>query len=223
MMNPKQTIKPADLIAMNDFEEGGLLRINLAYARADNFLFGERIYKRDAQLFLHKTLAAIVQRAAELAQAGGYTLVLYDGLRTTTAQEKMLHTQRVKGNPHWLQEPRLLSPPGAGAHPRGMAIDLSLETADGLLLDMGTVFDFLANNAAPTHNAAHRHYVHLMPEYAQNRALLDGFMTKAAQDLETPIFLLPQEWWDFRLPAEHYEQYEPLSDDDLPVSLRLCD
>ena len=160
MMNPKQTISPADLIAMNDFETEGLLRIVLAYGREDNFLFGERIYRLQARLFLHKTLAQIVKRGAELAQAAGYRMVLYDGLRTTTAQEKMLHTQRVKDNPHWLEVPRLLSPPGAGAHPRGMAIDLSLETVDGLLLDMGTVFDFLANNAAATHNAAHRQYVH---------------------------------------------------------------
>jgi D-alanyl-D-alanine dipeptidase len=223
MSPPQKKIPSSDLIAMTNFAAQNLLRIDLAYARSDNFLFGERIYRPDAHLLLHKTLAAIVERAAQRAKSAGYSLILYDGLRTTTAQEKMLHTQRVMDNPHWLQEPRLLSPPGSGAHPRGMAIDLSLQTAEGQLLDMGTVFDFLANNAAATHNAAHRYYVHLMPEYAQNRAVLNGFMIQAAEECKTPLFLLPQEWWDFRLPAEYYEQYEPLSDDDLPTAMRLCD
>lgn len=222
-MNPKYTIYPADLVAMNEYAESGMLRIDLVYAREDNFLFAEQIYKPEARLFLHKQLAALVLSAAHAAKEAGYRLVLYDGLRTTTAQQKMLQTQKVKENPHWLEEPRLLSPPGMGAHPRGMAIDLSLETAQGVLLDMGTVFDFLSNNAAATHNAAHRQYIHLMPEYAQNRALLDGFMMKAAEQHKMPLFLLPQEWWDFRLPAKYYEQYEPLSDEDLPPAMRLCD
>ena len=40
-------------------------------------------------------------------------------------QTAMGKTQIVKDNPDWLEEPnRMVSPPGNGAHPRGMAIDV---------------------------------------------------------------------------------------------------
>ena len=61
-------------------------------------------------------------------------------------RKRCCHT-RVKDNLHWLEEPRLLSPPGAGGHLRGMAIDIGLEDAQGRLLDMGTVFDYLAEDS----------------------------------------------------------------------------
>lgn len=216
-----QAINPASLVEMNAFT-GPALRVECAYARDDNLLFGERIYRADAKLWLHADLAGIVLKAAEMAQKSGYRLILYDGLRTVEAQEKMLRTDQVKKNPQWLEEPRLLSPPGAGAHPRGMAIDLSLETAAGALLDMGTPFDFLAASPAPEHNQAHR--LHPQPsEIARNRALLDGFMRGASESLNIPLFFLPQEWWDYRLPTEIWQNYAPLHDRGLPPERRMCD
>lgn len=214
-------ISPDDLVAMDEMAPPQRLRIELAYARAENTLFGERIYRTDAKLWLHARLAAVVLTAANAAYAQGFRLVLYDGLRTTSAQAKMLETARVKANPHWLEEPRLLSPPGKGAHPRGMAIDVSLETLEGALLDMGTDFDFLAADPSPAHNPAHRQYVHLSPEAAQNRALLDGFMVEAAKECGEALMLLAQEWWDFRLPPDITEGFAPLADDDLPPEMRL--
>lgn len=79
------------------------------------FVRGETL-PTDAQLYLHKLLADVVVHAAELAfQRHGLTLVLYDGLRTVEAQQKMLETRRVKENPHWVENiPRLLSPPRRG-------------------------------------------------------------------------------------------------------------
>ena len=117
---------------------------------------------------------------------------------------------------------RLLSPPGGGAHPRGMAIDLSALDEKGNLLDMGTVFDHLAANSAPENNPAHRAYKSLGKTAAQNRKSLSNAMNEAAQALNIPLFPLPQEWWDFRLPAEIYQAYAPLSDTDLPPEMRMC-
>lgn len=213
-----QNIAASDLICMNDLENDGLVRVMLAYAQADNLLFGERIYRSDARLYLHKLLAGPVIQAAKAAKAAGYTLILYDGLRTTSAQKKMLTTRRVRDNPHWLEEPRLLSPPGGGGHPRGMAVDVSLLDAAGSVLDMGTAFDFLAADPSPEHNPAHRAYTKLTPEAAANRAVLDGFMLHDAS-----VIGLSEEWWDFRLKPEIIYAYAPLSDDDLPPEMRLCD
>lgn len=231
-----KSIKPETLVDMDLFSDECGFRIDLAYARPDNLLFGEQIYRTDARLWLHRDLAAIVCKAAQICRdQHGLRMVLYDGLRTVEAQEKMLHTQRVRDNPHWLEEPRLLSPPGGGGHPRGMAIDVSLETMDGELLDMGTPFDYLAEESGPDKNPAHRNYTGDFPPATighttntatpyncimKNRSILEQVMVEAAEKLQIALLPLPQEWWDFRLPPEIYEQYAPLSDADLPPDMR---
>lgn len=216
-------IAASQLVSMNSFQDNYLLRIELAYARSDNLLFGERIYRENAQLWLHESLSRVVLKAAESLKGKDLRLVLYDGLRTTDAQGLMLETQRVQDNPHWLEPPRLLSPPGAGAHPRGMAIDLSLETLDGALLDMGTAFDYLAEDARAEANLAHRAHPNLSEGVKRNRALLDNLIVVAAQDVGVEIDPLAQEWWDFRLPQAVYEDYAPLADADLPSEMQMCD
>jgi D-alanyl-D-alanine dipeptidase len=217
-----QRIEPTDLVDMAVVTAGLSVRIEVSYARGDNLLFGERIYREGAKLWLHQDLATVVVGAAQLAGAQDLRLVLYDGLRTSTAQAKMLEAQAVKDHQHWLEEPRLLSPPGAGAHPRGMAIDVSLETLDGALLNMGSAFDYLSDDPSPTANIAHRDYAH-GDDVARNRARLDALMMDAAEQAGVELFPLPQEWWDFRLPAEIYGQYAPLADEDLPPAMRMCD
>lgn len=217
-------IHPDDLICMDNHPDARHYRVELTYARDDNFLFGERIYRKEAKLYLHKMLGDIViQAATRCMNETGLRFVLYDGLRTCDAQERMTQTQRVRDNPQWLEEPRLLSPAGAGGHPRAMAIDIGLETQGGVLLDMGTPFDFLAANPHPDHNPAHRAYIGHNDIVMKNRQILDFYMIEAAKSCETPLFPLPQEWWDYRLPAEIYEQYAPLYDADLPAHMRLID
>lgn len=216
----KIKITPDKLVCMNEHQDSYGFRIELAYAKdAPPNIFGQ-IYRHDAKLWLHEDLAAIVLKAAKLCQT--YRLVLYDGLRTVEAQEKMQKAPIVRAHPQWLEEPgRRLSPPGAGAHPRGMAIDLTLETPEGELLDMGTVFDFLAEESEPAHNPAHRAYQGHAPTIVRNRKLLEDLLLHAAEECGAKILLLPQEWWDFRLPPEIYERYEPLSDAALPEAVRM--
>ncbi len=210
-------IDPADLIEM----KSNTYRVELAYARDDNILFGERIYRKDASLWLYRDLARVVEEAAQYCQAKyGLRFVLYDGLRPYDAQEKMVKTARVQNNPHWLKEPRLLSSPGGGAHPRGMAIDIGLETPDGVLVDMGCPFDYLADNPHPDHNPAHRDYRHPVA-VLNNRNMLDHSMLKGAKAHNTPLTLLAEEWWDFRLPHSFYGSYLPLHEDDLDEQIRL--
>lgn len=216
-----EPINPETLVPMDMFTGHAPLRIDLAYAGRDNLLFGEAIYRGNARLWLHSDLAKIVLLAA-YALPAGYKFVLYDGLRTTDAQRKMLGTRRVHENPQWLEEPRLLSPPGSGGHPRGMAVDLSVEK-DGKLLDMGTDFDYLAENAAPEHNPAHRAHPHHPTFVMNNRKLLRIGLMDAAETLNIQLLPLPQEWWDFRLPPATYEQYQPLSDADLPPQMRMTE
>ena len=53
--------------------------------------------------------------------------------------------------------------------------------------------------------------------------MLDDLMLKAAEAYGEELLLLPQEWWDFRLPPTVYEVYASLSDEDLPLAMRMCD
>lgn len=217
-------IDESDLVPMELFAERFPLSVQLAYANdAPPNIFGQ-IYAIDAHLWLHRDLARIVLLAAKIAhQRSGVSFVLYDGLRTSDAQAKMGNSAVVKANPGWMEEPRLLSPPGAGAHPRGMAIDISLRSADGHLMDMGTDFDYLSENPHPDHNPAHRAYSHLSAEHKANRAVLDEAMAQAANRLNLCLYPLPQEWWDFRMPADIYGVYAPLADADLPPEMRMVE
>ena len=218
-------ISPHDLVPMDLFADGQSLAIDLIYQKneAPN-IFGV-VYRKDAKLWLHKDLARIVVLAAQMIhEKTGLRCILYDGLRTVEAQALMGQSPIVQKNPHWLEEPgRLLSPPGAGAHPRGMAIDMSLQTADGYNVDMGTTFDFLAENASAESNPAHRDHPYISAEARKNRIILTEAMIGAAAQLEIPLAPLPQEWWDFRLPADVYNQYAPLSDAELPPQMRLAE
>lgn len=210
-----KTIPHEKLVCMNDDTQGCGYVIDLAYARADNLLLGEQIYRADAKLWLHDELALVVKRAAQICR-DDYSIrfVLYDGLRTVDAQEKMLKTKRVADNPQWLIEPRMLSVPGAGGHPRGMAVDIGLIDADGVLLDMGCAFDDLSA-------VAHRHYADLSEEARRNRGVLDECMMRASVEVGIDILPLPQEWWDYRLPVDVFNQYAPLRDADLPPEMRM--
>lgn len=218
-------LDPSRLIAMDDFTQSHPIEIELAYASANNFM-GVPVYRPEARLWLYDDVARAVLRAALIChERYGYRMRLYDGLRTVEAQEAMRNTEVVRNNSQWLEgTTRLLSSPGKGGHPRGMAIDLTLVTTDGVLLPMGTAFDELnPNGAGPDVNKAHRDYRPLDPAVIHNRKILEEVIAEAGSKLGVPLKPLPSEWWDFRLPSEIYEQYAPLADADLPPAMRMAE
>lgn len=214
-----------DLVALEDFCVSHPLRVDLVYAQAahvDN-MFGGAIYRAGARMLCHKKFLPVILDAALMCHAqSGLSFELKDCLRTVEAQEKMRETAIVKANPHWLEEPnRLLSPPGKGGHPRGMAIDIVLLDANGAEVDMGTRFDYLTPD--PAYNPAARAFRDLPPEVLARRQLLEDCMMRAAAKHDLPLLPLPQEWWDFRFTPDLYNLYAPVSDADLPPELRMTD
>jgi len=218
----QEKIDPATLVPMDVFTDDTPLRVDLAYAGTESFC--GIIYRKQARLWLHEDLAAIVVRAARTAhEKYNLRLVVYDGLRTMAAQALMGESDIVRAHPNWLAgESRVLSPPGAGGHPRGMAVDVSLETKAGKLLDMGTAFDELPlTGSGPDVNRAHRKFADLTDEVKENRRKLDEAMNGAAAQLNLPLWPLPVEWWDYRFPKDVTERYAPLDDPDLPPQMRM--
>jgi D-alanyl-D-alanine dipeptidase len=217
------SISRTDLIPFSLFTESFPLRVDPVYAKEGHpeNVFGA-LYQEKAVISGHRDMVALVLLAAlRLFAEAGWTLVVKDCLRPVEAQEKMLQTPIVKANPHWLDEPRFLSPPGKGGHPRGMAVDLAADGPDGAAINFGTPFDHFAASPAPEINPAHREHPNLPEPVQKNRGILERAMTQAAIDLGLPLLPLPQEWWDFRFPASYSSAYAPLSDADLPPFLKV--
>jgi zinc D-Ala-D-Ala dipeptidase len=204
---------PHMLVPMDLFADVEPISIDIVYAHPNHpeNIFGTAIYHSAARLSLHRDLAAIVLRAArKLHRAYGWTLVLKDGLRPVEAQTRMMHTPVVMANPRWLEPPgQLLSRPGQGAHPRGMAIDVSVKG-----VDMGTVFDSMTPESA-------RDYTGFSAEILANRKKLESAFVESAAEYGLPLLPLPSEWWDFRFPASFYEGWDAFSEDDLPGPLKM--
>lgn len=218
-----QPVTADDLVALDDYTSTHPLRIDLVYAQAEHpdNIFKTAIYKKDARMWGHRKFVPIVLRAAELCHAQtGWFFELKDCLRTVESQAAMAQTAIVKANPHWLEEPnRLLSPPGMGGHPRGMAVDIVLIDAEGMPLDMGTPFDYFS--ADRTVNPSARDYLEFSPAVLDRRQKLEQWMMQAAASLDLPLLPLPQEWWDFRFPKDVYNVYAPVSDAYLPAEMRM--
>lgn len=216
-------IDPDDLVPLNDFLTTHPLQVDLPYIRADHpeNIFKTEIYRPTAKAWVHHDMAGIILRAAEISFAErACTFVIKDALRTVEAQEKMRNTEIVKANPHWLEEPvRLLSPPGKGGHPRGMAVDVVLIDKTGKQVDMGTVFDYLSPD--PHKNPAARNYPDFSSQILENRKFLENCMLRAAAEKGHALLPLPQEWWDFRFYPEYSNTFAPISDYDLPPDMRM--
>lgn len=210
-------ISPDDLIPFDLFTGSHPVLVDPVYAdplHPEN-IFGA-IYHPDALLSGHIDMVMLVLIAAQfLHKNTGWTLVIKDCLRPIEAQQKMVETEIVQANPQWLQEPRFLSPPGLGGHPRGMAVDVTAIDRSGCSIDFGTSFDAFAKSPLPQHNRAHRDHPDLPDSVLENRRFLNEAMVFAAQKIGRDLVLLSTEWWDFRFPASYSSAYAPISDVDL--------
>jgi D-alanyl-D-alanine dipeptidase len=152
--------------------------LDLRYATDDN-LTGRPIYRRAACL-LHPDAAACLGRAADLARGAGFRLRVYDAFRPVEAQWQLWHALP---DPVYIADPRLGS-----THARGVAVDLTLDDAQGRPLDMGTPFDDMTERS-------HHGRTELPAAVQRNRALLLGIMAAAGWEHYTA------EWWHYQLPG----------------------
>src|ERR1700722_953423 len=175
-------IAPTELVALDDFVTTHPIKVDLVYAKPDHpdNMFKTKIYRPDARMWGHRELVDIILAAAQACfERTGWIFEIKDCLRTGEAQALMRDTDIVKAHPQWLEEPgRLLSPPGAGGHPRGMAVDIILVDKNGDEIDMGTRFDFLTEDRA--NNPAARNYTKFSKAILDNRKVLEDSMMQAA-------------------------------------------
>ena len=164
-------------VMLVEITEADGVRIDLRYATADNFT-GKPVYRAGAPCLLHPEAAEKLRMAVTLAAAQGLHFLIFDAYRPTEAQWKLWdHTP----DPHFLADPKKGSP-----HSRGVAVDLTLCTADGRELEMGTAFDAFTPRS-------HHGNQEISPEAQKNRLLLMGIMTTAGWDFYR------NEWWHYQL------------------------
>ncbi|WP_298966955.1 hypothetical protein [uncultured Roseibium sp.] len=180
-------------------------------------------------IWAHKTLASITLLAAKICSAFfKWRLRVVDCLRPIEAQLRMADY----GYPT-----QLVSLPGTGGHPRGMAIDIIPEQqslAGWVQVDMGVIFDHfcaaphLALIANGENHGSREHTRFDGPQKRSldvylNRSKLEFAVQRAANALDQSIWALPEEWWDFRLYPEIFERYNAISEADLLPCQRVMD
>lgn len=145
--------------------------LDIRYATTNN-ITGTQLYTQQLAWLRHEPLDQLAQAANELA-ADDYVLVIYDAFRPLSVQEKL---RAVCNDNNYVAE--------ISNHCRGITIDVTLASAQGVYLDMGTEYDDFTDKAHPGTPLITR-------EQKLNRQLLTDVLTKYGFKQHS------HEWWHF--------------------------
>lgn len=182
------------------------LRLELRYGTFNN-LSGHDLYCGGTRAFLHKDAAKKLKKAIEILPkvftAETYPnvrFVIYDAMRPLYAQEALRAPVRGTKFSHFVS-----SPSTGSLHNYGMAIDLGIESDNGLV-DMGTDFDTFERAAGQKYEKEALLSGRLSKEQVNNREMFRKVMKQAG------FIPLPSEWWHFNaLPsAQVRENYSKI-------------
>ena len=151
---------------------------DLRYATENNFLKAA-VYPCAECYTRVKTARALISANDELMQQG-YRIRFFDCYRPNSVQYKMWE---IVPNPQYVA-----NPVKGSIHNKGGAVDITLETLDGVALDMGTDFDFFGRRA-------YHDNTDLPEEVLRNRRLLKQTMERHG------FWSIRTEWWHYNLKA----------------------
>ncbi len=175
--------------------------LDLKYSTLDNFMNAD-VYGGFTRCFMSPLAADMFSKAcANLRRNYSHLQFhVWDALRPRSIQAQFY--DHLKGTPF---HNYVAAPEPGSLHNFGMALDLTLQTRDGILLDMGTGFDDFRDLAQPK---LENHFLksgELTQEQLDNRLLLRKL-------LETEGFkVLEHEWWHFNaLPKDKVYGLHPI-------------
>ncbi len=175
------------LVNINEFDQD--IRVVLLYNTEKNFL-GKSFYKGLNQCYLHCDAATKLNVAQKnlKQQYPFYNLIVFDATRPCHIQKMMWDSLKMKplDKYNYMARPDELS-----LHNFGAAVDVGIINENGVLLDMGTPFDFFGDLAQPKLESEHFASGKLSKDAYKNRLILREIMKKAGF---TPI---TSEWWHF--------------------------
>ncbi|MBT8280545.1 MAG: M15 family metallopeptidase [Muriicola sp.] len=148
----------------------------MRYATTNNFL-KTKVYDCPECYTRKKTAVALIAANKEFNKRG-YRIRFFDCYRPNSVQYKMWE---IYPNPQYVA-----NPDKGSIHNRGGAVDITLETLDGKVLDMGTDFDYFGREA-------HHDYLEMSEEVLRNRTLLKEVME------ENGFWSVRTEWWHYNL------------------------
>ena len=159
----------------------------IRYATIYNFT-SKTLYPFPAA-YVHKDVAAALQKVQEELMWEGFGLKIYDGYRPLSVQAKMWEL---------VPDERYVSDPGKskGKHTRGTAVDVTLVDRFGNELKMPTGYDDFTEKA-------HRFSRKWTQEEKTNSDKLEAIMKKYGFE---PF---PYEWWHFDFTG--WEKYPPMN------------
>ncbi|MFS4457330.1 M15 family metallopeptidase [Maribacter sp. 2304DJ31-5] len=149
---------------------------DLRYATENNFLKA-KVYDCAECYTRVKTAKALIEANNDFKEQG-LRLRFFDCYRPNSVQYKMW---KIVPNPQYVADPKKGS-----IHNKGGAVDVTLETLDGKVLDMGTDFDFFGKRA-------YHDNLDLPKEILKNRKLLKETIEKYG------FWSIRTEWWHYNL------------------------
>lgn len=169
------TFRAPDLVELTKLDPS--IRLDVRYARADNFL-GRPVYA-EARAFLQRPAAESLARVSRALKEKGYGLVVFDGYRPW-AVTKAFWDATPEDKKLFVADPKRGS-----RHNRGCSVDLSLYHLDtGRAADMGSGYDEMSPRSYVTWEGGTR-------EQLDRRELLREAMGREG------FFVYPWEWWHF--------------------------
>jgi len=179
-IEPVKTVTPFEEIADTTFvrlaDYSPDFSYEMRYATENNFL-KTQVYDCAQCYTRKKTAEALIAANLEFAEKG-YRIRFFDCYRPNSVQYKMWE---IFPNPQYVA-----NPDKGSIHNRGGAVDITLQTLDGKILDMGTDFDYFGREA-------HHDYLDLPDDVLKNRALLKQVMEAHG------FWSVRTEWWHYNL------------------------
>lgn len=175
--------------------------VDIRYATTNNIV-GKDIYGGLTRAYLQPEVAQMLVKAQQFIKKTEpeYSIIVFDAARPRSAQQELWDavdapfTEKIKF---------LANPANGSIHNFGAAVDVGLVDIYGILLDMGTDYDYMGELAYPVLEQQMIQQGQLQPFQAENRKLLRKAMRQAG------FWGIQTEWWHFNAcsRAEARERY----------------
>ena len=174
MQKPLTDLADTTFVRLADYSDD--FEYDLRYATENNFLKA-KVYECAECYTRVKTAKALI-KANDAFRSKGLKIKFYDCYRPNSVQYKMWE---IVPNPQYVA-----NPVKGSIHNKGGAVDITLVTASGEELDMGTDFDYFGKRA-------YHDNLDLPEEILNNRRILKETMEKYG------FWSIRTEWWHYNL------------------------
>jgi len=174
------------------------IAIDIKYATTDNFMH-INLYHGCQVCYMHQETARKLKQAQMEIKADhpGFRLIIFDATRPCCVQQLMWDSAKMN-----LEDKRkfLANPNHHSLHNYGLAIDCGLIDDSGVLLDMGTEYDYAGEKAYPCLEKGLLGKRILSKQQVYNRKILRSAMQKAGFTIN------PFEWWHFNTRSRSFAE-----------------